>query len=705
MDSPKIGLALSGGGARGAAHIGVIRELERLNVRVDYIAGTSMGAIIGGLYASGMTVDQIEQAYIAIDWENVLNDAPPRKALSMRRKFDQAIFQMDKKVGVRKGQIDLPAGVIRGQKLELELQKLLMHVADITDFDRLPVPFRAIASDIVTNEVIEIGSGSISQALRASMSVPGVFTPVKTDRHLLVDGGITNNLPVDVVRKMGADIVIAVDIGSPLLKMDETVSLLTVAEQLTNILVKRTTDQQIRSLTENDILIVPELADFPASNFTESPSIIEKGAQATRENISKLAPLASSEKKLPVQAGGCAGCGQAMPVISYIRVDNTSRIDNGFLREMLKQKTGKPLDVNVLEEDIGRIYGLGTFDSVQYDLEKKGDKTGLVLKVHEQHWGPNYLQFGMTLASDFTKSNRFTLRFGYTRIPVNRLNGEWRTIFSLGEEPGIETDLYQPLAVGSPWFIVPSAFALTNKFNIWSGDQIIAETSVFRAGGTFALGREFSSVGNMRLGLRRYIGSTDVTIGDPSLESKNISAGELYYDAKYDSLDNIFFPKSGWKVDASLTGSRQYLGADADFDQVAIKALSARTWGRHSLQFGGQLMTTYKGIAPIQNYFRLGGMFNLPGYSENELSAQNAVLLKVGYMRALNKFLAMPGYLGGSLQYGDVFQDRRDIEFSDLKVAGSVYLGLESVIGPLYIGYGLAEGGSQRFYFTIGGLR
>jgi NTE family protein len=702
---PKIGLALSGGGARGAAHIGVIRELERQNIRIDYIAGTSMGAIIAGLYASGMSVDQIDQAYRSIDWKHVLNDSPPRQDLSMRRKFDQSVFQLDKKIGIKNGKVDVPAGVIRGQKLELELQKLLMHVAEIDDFDKLVIPFRAIASDIASNQVVVLGSGSLSQALRASMAVPGVFTPVKVDDRLLVDGGITNNLPVDVVRKMGADIVIAVDIGSPFLKMDETVNIFTVAEQLTNILVRRTTDQQINTLANDDVLIVPELGTFSAGNFTGSASLIQKGEAAAQEKISSLAQLVSPNPVPSAKPEACPSCQLALPVISYVRVNNDSQVDDEYLRQMLQQQTGQPLDVPTLEQDIGRIYGLGIFDSVQYDLEKTGSETGLVLKVREQPWGPNYLQFGLTLSSDFANSNRFSVRFGYTKMPINRLNGEWRTIFSLGEEPGIETDLYQPLAIGSPWFIEPSAFAINNKYNVLENENIIAETSVTRVGAAIALGREFNSLGNMRLGLRRYAGRTEITVGDPDLPEQDIDAGEIYLDARYDSLDDLFFPRRGWKGDFGWLGSRTQLGADSDYDQATVRVLTAKTWGRHTLQLGGRIMTTYNGEAPIQSYFRLGGLFTLPGYSENELAGQDAVLFKAGYLRATKPLLSMPTYLGATLQYGDVFQDNDDIQISDMKVAAAVYLGLQSVIGPLYIGYGLADSGENRVYLTIGGLQ
>lgn len=702
--SPKIGLALSGGGARGAAHIGVLRELEKQNIRIDYIAGTSMGAIIAGLYASGMNADQIDKAYNSIDWNTVLKDSTPRRELSMRRKFDQEIFQLDKKIGVKDGKIELPAGVIRGQKLELELQKLLLHVAEVVDFDQLQIPFRAIASDIASNKVVVIKNGSLSQGLRASMAVPGVFTPVSIDGRLLVDGGITNNLPVDVVRQMGAEIVIAVDISSPLLQMEGTVSVITIAEQLTNILVRRTTDEQIAALHENDVLIVPELGNYSSGNFTDSPSIIVKGELAAQAISPELTSLAVTRPELPDNKDLAITPQIAAPVISYIRVENDSKIENEMLQNMLHQQIGQPLDVPTLEKDIGRIYGLETFDSVQYELEEKGSETGLVLKAVKQPWGPNYLQFGLSLSSDFADYNRFSIRFGYTKMPVNSLNGEWRTLFSLGEEPGIETDLYQPLAIGSPWFIDPSAFARTSKFNVIDDGNITAQTNVFRIGAALAIGREFSSLGEIRAGLRRYVGDTDVVVGDPEIPDQDISGGEIFLNARYDSLDDIFFPLHGWKAKFGLTGSRTELGADTDFDQAVLDVFTAQTFGKHTLHLSGRIMTTYNGQPPIYNYFRVGGLFSLPGYSENELAAENAVLFNAGYMHAFKPILSMPTYIGINMLYGDLFENNDDIDISDMKLAGAVYLGMKSVVGPLYIGYGLAEGGSQRVYFNIGGL-
>jgi NTE family protein len=621
----------------------------------------------------------------------------------MRRKFDEAAFQINKSVGIKDGKVQVPAGLIRGQKLELELKKLLLPVAEINDFSQLPIPFRAVASDIVSSETVVLSGGSLAQALRASMSVPGAFTPVELNGRLLVDGGINNNMPVDVVRDMGADIVIAVDVSSPLLKQDDLGSMFDIVTQLTNIMVYRNTEIQIRQLTDQDLLITPELDGFSAGNFDQAASLIPLGEETTRKYADKLAVWSQPADE---SSGAIAQVDDqvSLPVISFIRVDNDSAVDDDYLREKLHQPLDEPLDLPMLEADIGRIYGLDTFDSVQYQLEQRDGQTGLVLIARRKAWGPNYLQFGLSLSSDLSNDNNLSLRFGLTRTPINRLNGEWRSILSLGVEPGIETELYQPMSVGSPWFAIPRAFLVNNRFNVSEDGNIIAETRVNRIGGSLALGREFGSTGDARTGYRRYYGDTEIAVGDPDLPDENVDGGELFFNARYDSLDDVFFPRRGWKGRFGLLGSRESLGADNDFDQATIDAITAATWGKHTLQFGARIETTFNGEAPIQNFFRLGGLFNLPGYTDNQIAAQNAVLLRTGYLRSINPVFSMPAYLGGTLQYGDVFEDKDEVSFSDLQFAAAVYIGLETFLGPVYAGYGVAESGKNSIYLRIGGL-
>jgi len=701
-ERPKVGLVLSGGGARGAAHIGVLRELERQRIPVDFIAGTSMGSIIGALYASGMNADEVEAAYRMIDWEHIFSDAPPREELSLRRKFDDATFQIDKQFGFEDGRLRLPSGFIRGQKLELLLQDLLLHVAYVEDFDRLPIPFRAVASDISSNEVVVLGSGNIAMAVRASMAVPGVFTAVEYDGRLLVDGGITNNTPVDVVRAMGADVVIAVDIGSPLLGRDQISSMFSVAAQLSNILVRRTTEQQLATLTATDILITPDLGDFSSADFVNAVQLIDKGEAATTVAAERLAGLATPNRV----AQACENCTQPLPVIDFIRIDNDTAIADEFIRLQLRQAVGDPLDLDMLRDDIGRLYGLDIFDSVTYDIEQRDGQDGLSLTLRQKAWGPRYLQFGLSYSSNLGDSSNLALLAGYTITPLNSLNGEWRNILRLGEEPGLVSELHQPLGINSRYFGNLVASYLNQRYNlIDDGNNTIAEARVERVGLDLALGREFGSVSDLRLGYRGYTGDTEIKIGDPNLPAEDFTGGEAYILGRYDSLDNFFFPRSGWYGNLEWLTSRESLGADEDFDQVGADIFGAWTRGRHTLQLGGRYQTTYNGTAPIQNSFRLGGLFNLPGYNDNELSGQNVALLRSGYLHQSDwTLMSMPTNLGVTLQYGGVFEDTGDLDWQDLTLAGALYLGLDTFIGPIYVGYGAAEAGHQSVYVRIGGL-
>jgi NTE family protein len=287
---PRVGLVLGGGGARGAAHVGVLKELERQRIPVDVIAGTSMGAIVGGLYASGMSAAELEELVGSLDWAGVLSDEPRREDLSFRRKQDDAQFPIDFELGVRGSDLVLPKGVIQGQKLDLLLRELTMDTAHIDDFDELPIPFRAIASDIERGEAYVMGNGDLARSIRASMSVPGVFAPVLVDNRLLVDGGLVGNLPVDVMQRLDVDVIIAVDVEFPLYRREELESALTISEQMLTILIRKETLRQVDRLGERDVMIRPELGIYASTNFGDIVETIEPGAAATRAQ-SGLSPL------------------------------------------------------------------------------------------------------------------------------------------------------------------------------------------------------------------------------------------------------------------------------------------------------------------------------------------------------------------------------------------------------------------------------
>ena len=701
---PKVCLVLSGGGARGAAHIGVIELLEEMHIPIDCITGTSMGSIVGGLYASGMSTEEIKKTLSAIDWKDAFNDNIPREDRSFRRKRDDDLYLIKHKPGIGDdGKIKLPTGFLQGQKIDLLFKELALPVSDTRDFDELDIPFRAVATDITTGEAVALSSGDLAKSMRASMSVPSIFAPVEIDGRLLVDGGVSNNLPVDVARDMGADIVIAVDISTPLKKREELTSAVSITGQLTGILTRRNTEEQIATLSGRDILIVPDLGEISSADFTESGQAVSRGRTAAEQYRQELSGLAVSQSDYEKRVRAIPEGKKTSPVIDFVKLDNRSRVSDAVILARLHVKTGEPLDVQALNHNIGIIYGLELFENVDYEVVEEDGRNGLLLHVKERSWGPNYLQFGLVLGNNFKGESTYNLGAAYTRTAINRLNGEWRTALQIGESPGIGTEIFQPLDVSSRYFINPRLFYSVSNYKYYSPDgDMLAEYRVSRYGIDIGGGREFGAWGEARLGYRRYAGDFKVRIGTPALSENNYNSGELYGRLAVDKLDDINFPRSGYYGRLEYLWSDEAFGADTDFDQVLYDGGYVYTWDRNTLIAGAAFYYTPENDAPVQNLFRLGGLFRLSGYQVEELSGQQLGLVKLIYMRRIGNINFLPTYLGGSLEAGNTWQNTDDIEFGNLIGAGSLFIGLDTIIGPLYIAYGVAEKGHNSFYLYLG---
>jgi len=406
-DRPRIGLVLGGGGARGAAHIGVLRELERLRIPIDAIAGTSMGAVVGSLYASGKTPDELEELVLSIDWADAFVDSTRRQDLSFRRKQDDAAFPVPFEMGIRDGEAQLPKGLIQGQKLQLILRQQLLQVSEIHDFDQLPIPFRAVASNIETGEPYVMSGGDLALSARASMSAPGLFSPVLVDGHTLVDGGLVGNVPVSVVKDMDVDIVIAVDVEFPLYPPEQLQSALEITGQMLTILIRKETRRQLEDLEDGDILIRPDLGEYGSTNFTQISETISPGAEATAARSSELKALS-----MTVQQYATHKAARVMPTLSSETVDFVRVVDDGplsdrVLKARLATEPGDRIDATTLAEDAGRLYGLNTFENVGYQLLTEGDQTGVEFATRAKSWGPNFLKFGLAIEDDFEGSTAF----------------------------------------------------------------------------------------------------------------------------------------------------------------------------------------------------------------------------------------------------------------------------------------------------------
>ncbi len=701
---PRVGLVLSGGGARGAAHIGVLHVLEDLRVPIDYIAGTSMGSIIGGLYAAGMTPDEIEDTLNAMDWVNIFDDRPARETRSFRRKRDDDLYLVKSKPGFNEGRVELPLGAIQGQKFDLALRALTLPVSEIQDFDDLHIPFRAVATDIANGEEVVLGSGDLAQAMRASMAVPGAFAPTRMDGRLLVDGGIANNLPISVVREMGADVVIAVDISTPFLPTEDIRNVLGIAEQLTSILTRKNAEQQLATLTDDDVLLIPQLGDIGTGDFQRAGEAVPTGRAAALEARQTLARLSLDPGAYSRHvAQRMPRLGREPPVIEYVRVDNQSRVGNALILERMNIPLGEPLDRARLEADITAIYGLDLFEIVSYRLEEEDGRTGVIVEARERTWGPNYLQFGLALSSDSRGENSWNLGVGYLRTAINPLGGELRSALQLGAEPLLGGEWFQPLDARSLWFVNPR-FRLGRRFiTEFSADasERLADYRVDSLQLDVSTGREFASFGEARVGYRLESGDVTVETAGSALPDDTFTDGRIYLRLAADRLDNPNWPTRGQIASLQYAAARTGLGGDSNFDQVTAGYNHFTNFGQNTVGFLSQLNVTVDGEAPLQSRFRVGGFLRLSGFAEDSLSGQHTGSVALLAYRAYKPLPVLSWYLGASLEYGGVWDDRDDI-FRDGFAAGSLFLGSDTPIGPLYLGYGQAERGNRSIFVFLG---
>jgi NTE family protein len=707
VSRPRIGLALSGGGARGGAHIGVLRALAEQRIPIDYIAGTSMGAVMGGLYASGLDEAEMETVATDIDWEWVFTEDPPRDYRSFRRKRDDDLFLVKQRAGFNRGELELPLGLIQGQNIDLFLDRTLLPVSQVDDFDELAIPFRAVAAEIASGETVVLSEGSLSRSLRASLSIPTIFAPIRIDDRLLVDGGIAQNLPVETVRAMGADVVIAIDISTPLGGEDELTSLLSVTGQLTSLLIVRQTQAQIELLGDEDVLITPDLGEIGTSDFTQIADTFPFGYESTMAAADMLRPLAlSPEAYAAHRATRLDPRQEGLPVIDFVRLNNDSGLGDNLINERLKNvPTGVPLDVDALEYAIAELYGLDLFQNVRYEVVEENGATGLEVGVEERLWGPGYLQGGVQYSSAGDDDTRFGLSVSYLRTQMNERGAEWRTTFAVGDEPKLYTEWHQPLGFNARAFLAADYTHEAKLVNLYSGGSPIATVQPTEDSISVSAGREFGNWGEVRLGLVRGNGETDLVTGSPLIPlAEEFDRGQFFTRFTLDTLDSFYFPSSGTFVLTEWRGSRDDLGAEDNFDQFVSRIVASKSFGKNILTGALRYDTPSADVAPPRDLFRIGGFWDLSGYAENELSGQHVARLTGAYYRKIRSIRQYAAYVGISYETGNAWASRGEISMNSAIDSASIWLGGDTLIGPIYLAYGKAEDGRNGIYFFIGSV-
>ena len=707
---PKICLVLSGGGARGAAHVGVIKVLEQYRIPIDCIAGTSMGSLVGAAYATGMSVPEMEDILRQINTPLLMGDKPPRQERSMRRKRDDVLPLIGPELGVTdEGKISFTKGAISGVQLENVLRRLT-KLSGYRNFNKLPIPFRAVATDLVTGKAVVFDRGDIVNAMRASMSVPGVVAPAEFNDMMLVDGMLTSNLPIEIARKaFNPDIVIAVNVGTPLMKREELTTILGVTGQMLSILTEQNVQASLATLKSVDILISPELGDYSTADFDNLTKISPLGEEAALKVTERLTRLSMAQSQYASLRKQQTTHVQAdTEAVDEIRLAGLGRVNPEAVRHVMKTRENEPIDQDTLDGDMRRIYGTGDFSHVAYRISEEQSKRVLAVEAIEKSWGPNYLRFGLGLSSDFDGAAYYNLLASYRKTWINSLGAEWRTDMQLGNTTRLFSEFYQPLLATGEIFVAPYINLERRQQSVYEGDNRVAQYSYRDNYAGIDLGSQMRGYGEMRLGVSGGELRPELSTGSVDLipQASKISTGGTRFQVIFDQLDSTIFPRDGWSAIGYVYDSSNSLGADLSYTKWFASSSYVKSFGNNTFnvyaKVGGRI-----GDNPIPGYdmFQWGGFMQQSGYATGQLLGEEITFGRLMYYRrVLHGSLFEGAYVGVSLESGKIGKQpvAASEERKDWLNSMSIFVGADSPLGPAYLGYGRSSEGNNNIYFYLG---
>lgn len=705
----RIGLVLGGGGARGAAHIGVLKVLEREHIPIHAITGTSIGAIVGALYSAGYSPEEIEQLIGSIDWADIFHDGSARTELPMRQKETDLGILANLELGFTKGRLTYPTTLVRGQKLGLLLRRYFLGRGNIESFDDLPIPFRCVATDIGVVRPVVFESGDLALAVRASMAVPGAFAPVHHEGKVLVDGGIVDNLPVDIARQMGVDRLIVVDVGQPLAPEDSINTSLDVLLQMVNGLMRDRLERSIATLTDKDILLQPELGQLTSASFPDAMKGIPAGEQAAVGALAKLRTIALPPQEYAAWRAKQREPFSVPPKLDFVRVDPSESATAEFVRDRISIEHGEPLDVDALEKDIRGAFGRGTYESISYQLKTDEDGgTGLEIKPVDAAIGRTVFRAGMQINDDFTGGDAYQLNAEARVTGLTPKGAEWRTLLGLGRITTLATDFYLPFSRRGSWFVSPEASYTALDQPVFFGDAPVAQYRVESWLGGLRVGRDLGDRLRVSAAYIRGQDYAERAIADPALpESVLANIGGIEGTVLWDSLDNVRFPRRGMRAEVSYSSFDKGMGSQSNGNLLRVSLDKAFGNDLNTVLLGGRASLSKKVVEAFQTDSALGGLTYLSGLSEQELVDNQMLLFRAIYYRRITKrtlLFDLPMYIAGSLEGGNVWSTYKQVSLNDLTGASSVFLGMDLPIGPLQLGYGRTFDGRDSLYLTFGSL-
>lgn len=716
---PSVGLVLSGGGARGYAHLGVLKVLEDNRIPVDCVAATSMGAVVGGLYASGLSASDMRTRLEHVNLADVAFDVTDRSDLPQSQREDERYYVDSFSLGFGGNGFQLPSGLVHGNRLQALLQEWTPNIGGSVSFDKLPVPFRAIAADLQTGQMVVLDHGSLPQAIRASMALPGLFSPVDVNGRTLVDGGIVSNLPIETARSMGADVVIAVDIGSPLRPLNALSSPADVFQQMVGILIRQNVARQREQLRATDVLIQPDLGRLTFTDFENAPQGIAAGEAAARAALPQLQRLALSPEQYAAWRAAHGKAAQAIR-ITKVEIDSRGVVPAKRIRAALHVKEGDVYDPAAVNKDLLALVNEDDFESVTQQMVEENGEHKLVITAQEKRWGPNFLLFGLGLSATSKEEGSFRLHLGYRRPWLTSSGLEARADATLGSDVlAFHGELRQPFA--NPWgaYIAPYVEIQRRHANLYddSGDVRLTRYRLTTERAGVDVGFPISTLGDFRIGLAYAHGTAvpqyNLPIGDGDDESPNsqllfpdIYGRQLSARAKLviDQLDDPQFARRGYFTE--LRAERSLFAGANSYTEVYGKGIVAMSYGRHSVSatleagnnFGGTNVTNPLG-------FTLGGFQHLSAYAADQLAGNSMMYGNITYMNRIASFSASPIrrlFVGVSLEAGNVWSVDDSFGSGTLKRSVTVFSALTTSFGPIYFGVAFAPGGRNNIYFQLG---
>ena len=697
-------LVLSGGGARGMTHIGVIKVLERERIPVDCIVGTSMGAVVGSLYASGMSAAEIESGLRALDWDTMFVDRIDRRVFTQRRKAEDRSFVAKGGFGLRDGKLGVPPSVFEGQRLAVALRAALLPSANIQRFDDLPIPFRAIGTDLETGDAVAMDHGDLVNAVRASMAVPGAFAPVSYEERSLIDGGVSLNLPVEIAQGWGAKRIIAVDIAAPLKKREQLLDPFSITDQMVTALMLKETKRQRERLGAGDVLIIPELGDLSSADFTAGlDQGIALGEQATIAALPRLQTMKVSAETYAAWRSARVARLKPIGTVDRVELVNTSTMDDDSVRAYLGTQPGDAVEPKKIEADLNRLYGLGQFSRAYYTVDSDADgKTVLTYVTRSRRWEEDgTLKFGIFMQDDFEGQGEYQIGARYGKRELNRFGGDLLLEARLGDRNRAFAEWNQPLDLRRNTFVRPSLEWLGENVPLIDDDNLGGEYRYSRWEARAVLGLNLGDWGEVSVASFARRNHFDLRTDSlaTAIPRTSTSAG-VVVDFTFDTQDDAEFPGSGWYVQARHTRYLSMLDADTRGFSSRGNASYAFTALGGRWQLGAQAQD-HRGNA-YEDVALLGGPFRLSGYGIDTLRGSGSALGTLQFNYPLAQVLQYPLFVGGSLEAGQIWQRGQAPAFERTIFGGSVYTALDTPIGPVYFGLGLAEQGQEAVFLRLG---